>query len=963
MKLKNRLVLIIFFALNLVAFNAVAQDTGAISGQIIDTNGSLPFVNISLKGTTLGTTSDLDGNFKLVSMPVGDQIIQISFIGYETYEQMVSVSKGIETKLGIIKLSESVASLDAVVLNSSILPSQRRAFSIQKNAASIQNVLAADGIGKLPDRNAAEAVQRVPGVTIERDQGEGRFAIVRGTPIEWSSNLLNGDRLPSADGFSGSRQVALDVIPTELIEYAIISKALTPDMEGDAIGGSINFKTRTAPNDFVLNASAAGGYNDQVQQASYNASVLVGDKVSEKFGYLFSAAIWDRPWASDNYELEYNFDLPGAQGFSANNLQLRDYEGNRKTIGLNAAAEYNFNDDHQLFIRGIYDVFLDDEFARQHNFNFPEGPDEDPNAGSAEITIRNGGFKTELYGGELGGEHMFNSKWAGDWKASFYETTFTLGNNSDLPGEFKGLQIAQFQQGGEFNNVSSDNYTYWDFDSPNGVGGSGDAFQPGFVGPLIPQALVLSNAGVFVANSDERDFVSQLNVKFEPNNKATYKAGTKYRNKKRNAINRQIFFIPVGFVDGQTPLPFYSDFEMEPYDLKGGFLEELNTPYSDILLSEMMTEGALDGLMRDIFVNNPDNYFSTDNFTGGSIPSEINGFVGKEDVTAFYAMGNWKLTEQLSVTAGARYEYTDVSLDGFELDEEQNLTSFDAGSSYGSLLPSVHLKFSPKDNLNLRAAFTRSLARPNFADINPNRIVTDTGSGITLISGGNPDLNPTYSNNFDLLGEYFFEDVGVISGGIFYKDLSNIIFQNLSQETINGETVRIQEPRNIADGYLFGFEAAFVKRFTFLPGFWDGFGVDANYTYTKSEVDVPSFDLVTGEASTTEQTLVNQPEHIYNASLFYEKYGFSARVAANFKGEYIDEYRVAAGPAHYRFYDKNLTVDFSASYSITDKIKVFAEVNNLTNEPLRYYHGQTNRPEQTEFYSIRGQLGIRAKLF
>ena len=230
--------LFIWLSANLV----FAQETGTISGEIIDKNGSLPFVNVEVKGLSNGTISDFNGDFTLVNVPSGAQTIQISFLGYQTIEKELTVNAGKVTNLGMITLSASVEALEQVVIKSNYLPSQRRALTIQKNAASIQNVLAADVIGKLPDRNAAEAVQRVPGVSIERDQGEGRFAIVRGTPIEWSSNLLNGDRLPSADGFNGTRQVALDVIPSELIEYAIISKALTPDMEGDAIGGSINLK-------------------------------------------------------------------------------------------------------------------------------------------------------------------------------------------------------------------------------------------------------------------------------------------------------------------------------------------------------------------------------------------------------------------------------------------------------------------------------------------------------------------------------------------------------------------------------------------------------------------------------------------------------------------------------------------------------------------------------------------------
>ncbi len=934
------------------------SQSASVTGTVKDMNGTLPGVTVRVQGTPRGATADLSGHFQITALPSGDHTLVFTYIGFAPTEKTISLSDNQRLDLGRITLQESVEDLDEVVVSGTYLPSQMRALTLQREAANIQNVIAADGIGKLPDRNAAEAVQRVPGVTIERDQGEGRFALVRGTPIEWSSNLINGDRLPSTDGFSGSRQVALDVVPSELIEYVIISKALTPDTEGDAIGGSINFITRKAPAQRTLNVSAAGGYNAQVEDASYNGSLIYGERFG-KFGFLASAAVWNRPWASDNYELEYNFEQPGAAGFSVNNLQLRDYEGRRNTVGLNLAAQYDLTVNHSLFVRGIYDVFRDYEFARQHNFYFPEGPDEeDPNEGAAEITLRNAGFNTQLYGGELGGDHRFSPRWSLDWKASTYATEVTFGDdNNDLAEENSGIQIVQFQQGGTFSNASSDNYTYWNFDAPNGGGGSGEAFRPGFDQALDPNQMILTLAGVFIGDSKEEDRVGQFNVKYEPGPGVTYKLGGKYRNKRREATNRQDFYVPLGLFGAPVPLSFYSDYEQEPYDTKGGFLEELGTPYQNVLLDEMMTEGALNGLLVDVF-DNLDNYFPAT-----ATPNELAGFEGTENVAAAYAMGDWSLTDKLSLTGGARFEHTRVKLQGYELDTAGSLTQLSASASYGSLLPMVHFKYTLNDNTNLRLAYTRSLARPNFADLNPNRTVSDLGSGIILVSGGNPELKPTYSNNFDLLGEHFFQDVGVVSGGVFYKDLSNVIFSNVNQVASGGSTIRTSAPENVESAWLFGVELAFSKRFTFLPGFLEGFGVNANYTYTQSEVEVPRFDAETGAESIDVQTLINQPEHIYNLSLFYEKYGLTARLAANFKGAYVDEYRVEAGPSHYRYYDKNLTLDFSAAYAISEKIRVFAEVNNLTNEPLRYYHGITERPEQVEYYSVRGQVGIRASLF
>lgn len=941
----------------LLTFQVMAQRSGTITGTISDTGGSLPGVNILIVGTSQGVITDLSGNFRISGLSAGNYTLQLSYIGYQTLSQEVQLSEGETVSLGTIELTNSTIGLEEVVVKGSYLPSQIRALNIQKNAPNIQNVIAADGIGKLPDRNAAEAVQRIPGVSIERDQGEGRFALVRGTPSEWNSNLINGDRLPSTDGFEGSRSIALDVVPSELIEYAIVTKALTPDMEGDAIGGSINFKTRGAPQEQILNVSAAGGYNAQIQSANYNTSVIYGNRLG-KFGFLVSSAIWNRPWASDNYEMEYNFDLPGTQSFSVNNLQLRDYEGERNTLGLNVALDYELTDDSKLYARGIYDVFTDTEFAREHIYNFPEGPGEDP-VGIAEIRIRKAGFKTTLSGGEFGGEHQLSNKVKVDWKGSTYTSDVTFGDGLDteLDGS-SGIQLATFRQfGSTFNNVSEDNFVYWNFDSPNGVGGSGEAFQPGINEPLEPASMVNFLSGLFIGDSKETDYVGQANLQVDATPNATFKFGAKFRAKEKESVNRQDFYVPLGLFGAPTPVGLLGDLNSESYDLKGGFLEEFDEPYNDLLLSDMPTEEALNDFIANTYAN-PDNFSPAVAF-----PIELVSYDGTERVVAAYAMGDWKLSDEIGLLAGARFEHTSVELKGFNQDDEGEVTALDeVSSSYGSLLPTVHLKYTPQENLNLRAAVTRSMARPGFADLNPNTTVTDLGGGLTQIERGNPNLEPTFSINFDLLGEYYFKDVGIISGGVFYKSLSDLIFTNLSQETLNGNTVRISEPRNIKDASLLGFELAFSKRFTKLPGVWGGFGIDANYTFTDSKVDVPTFDPVTLQEQTTEQTLIGQPKHIYNFAFFYEKYGLTARIAANFKGEYVDEYRIEAGPDHYRYYDKNLTVDFSASYAISEKIRVFTEVNNLTNEPLRYFHGITERPEQIEFYSIRGQAGIRFSL-
>ena len=226
----------------------------------------------------------------------------------------------------------------------------------QRNSKKIVNVISADGIGKLPDRNAAEAVQRIPGLSIERDQGEGRFVAVRGLPSQWSSTSINGNRLPTAEEETTSRATAFDFFPTEMIQSVRVSKAVTADMEGDAIGGNVDFVTKSAPEERTLDVTAGYNYNDRAEEGGYNANILWGDRTDDgKFGYMVNATTWVRDWATDNYE-------PRRSGEGIKRLELRDYTGTRETQGLNGAAEYNLDNGDRLYVNGIYGTLEDEEF-------------------------------------------------------------------------------------------------------------------------------------------------------------------------------------------------------------------------------------------------------------------------------------------------------------------------------------------------------------------------------------------------------------------------------------------------------------------------------------------------------------------------------------------------------------------------------------------------------------------------
>lgn len=965
-KLKNkinpglRILGLIFMFLVISGNSIVAKENDAdvkkasVTGVIQDPNGTLPGASIVIKGTTTGSVSNAVGEFQITGLKTGNYTLVISFIGYDEKEINVDVKEGSNTNLGNIDLSESSTAITEVMVKGRFFPSQVRALNMKKTSLGIMEVLASDAIGKLPDRNAAEAVQRMQGVSIERDHGEGRYVIVRGTPLAWNSTLLNGNRMPSSEGTSndaGGRTSPLDIFPSEMIQYVQLSKALTPDMEGDAIGGSVNFITKTAPHKRTLNVNLGYGNNMQAQKPIQSASILYGDRTKDgKFGFLVSGSYWNRNWGTDNYEVEYD-----ESNFALQTLELRDYLGERRTYGFNAGMEYNFSDNNKVYARGMYTDFQDDETAAEHTFSFA---DEE-----FVYRRRRGITGINLLGGELGGNFStIDNRLQIDLKLSQYSVemeTRKLPNTSRTASPV--YQMVMFAQPMTFNNLAPDGNKYLDIDAPSGYTGDHyDNIQPNPASTLSNNSLTLDMLYGFEMASFERDRNAQTDFTFDVNQKVKIKAGYKYKRKylERGApayidINMPAYGMGVNLTA--------ADLETMPFPANGGYLSEIDEPYNNLLL-DPITLKEVDYLFGDEFQKNPFYEVVNDETNPSSAPSFFDGY---ETVNALYGMAEIDVNSKLKLIAGARYEHTGIEYDGYSVitneDESQDIVELENSADFDAFLPMVHLKYSPVEKANIRLAYTRSFARANFTDLNP----TESRNLIfNTISRGNINLKPTFSNNFDLMGEYFFDNLSLLSGGVFYKSLDNVIYTGRSITTVDGNRYEVYQPENSENGWLFGFELGFSRRFTNLPGFLSGFGLEGNYTFTDSEMDVPEYSVTeSGNVvkTVTTEKLPNQSKNIFNLGLFYEKNNISFRLAGNYKGESLAV--VQGNPENYRWYDKNFTMDFTASYNISERIKVYAEINNLTNAPLRYYQGVSERPEQTEYYGIRGLVGVNVNIF
>lgn len=920
-----------------------------IKGVVTSDVGTLPTANIVGKSFANSVVSDLDGAFTITAPTAGEAVIEISYIGFETKTITLQLTNGIND-IGLVQMSpDSSSTLSEIVVTGTMAPSQAKAYNMKKNSFAIMDVMAADAIGKLPDRNAAEAVQRMQGVAVARYHGEADQATVRGTPFAWTSTLFNGSRLPSSN-VMGNRSSVLDVVPSEMIQYVQVAKAITPDMEGDAIGGSINFITRTAPTKRVLNMSVAGGYNNFSENGTYNGSLVYGDRFfKDRLGVIVSGAIWSRQWGADEFAATYNTGSAILeQKNSLNTVLFKRYVGKRETKGLNAGAEYKLTPSDKIYVRGMVNKFDDIRPVYESYIDYSNN--------RFQYNYRYSHYQTTLNGFEVGGDHQMNEKIKLDWSYSNHKAEYYLDTPST--SDNKGLPIATFRQRitGGFNNLSSDGKRYWDFDSPNGVGGTVDNFETGLANSsevMNPDKLLLSQMVIAQLDNNERDQVGQINLKVEASSKINLKFGAKYRHKDRvSTYGSNFVYLPgaaVGVPNSPALVPM-SSLETTNFPKGTEFFGEMNGNFNQFVMNPI-TKNQLFDMFGEPFqkANGVMDFTSKTNATSL--------YTGTENVIGSYAMAEVNVTDNLKIIGGLRNEYTEMTLDGMKAVNGE-LSPSVVENDYNALLPMLHLKYKLSEKSNLRAAYTRTFVRPNFGDMTPGSS-TNTASAPPTITQGNLDLKPTISNNFDLMGEHYFDNVGIISGGVFYKDITDLVFTDMSMQNVGGTDFMVTQAKNLNKAKLYGFEAGINKRFDFLNGFWSGFGVEFNYTFINSSTEVAR-TTTTEEVIKDKTSLPNQSKNLFNAILFYERNGVMVRLAGNYRGESVENINQQLGADFYTWSDSNFTIDASATVNITKKLKFFVELNNLSNEPVKMFMGNDNRRVTSrEWYGSRGQAGIR----
>jgi TonB-dependent receptor len=872
----------------------VAGAQGTIVGQVTDAQvgNALPGAQVRVVGTRLEAIADRQGLYRIPRVPPGEHTLEAAHLGFDTGTATVTVVAG---SAATARFALKLAGFEEeVVVTAPILEGQAKALSQQQNAVNIINVVSADQIGAFPDPNAAEAVQRVPGVTIERDQGEGRYVLVRGTEARLNSMMINGERIPSPEG--DIRSVALDVIPADLLESIEVSKALTPDMDADAIGGAVNLVTAQAPEKPRLFVSGAGGYNHIGSGGGlerFNAT-WARRFAERRAGLVLSGSYLNTDRGSENFEVSYD-------GGALDDLQNRHYTVNRERWGLNGAFDYRLADNGLLYLRGIYNNFADQEYRRRLRNRV--GNDR------LERELKDRLETQEIASVSAGGRHFFGyGLWSLDYSASW-----SYGNEDEPDAVYTTFRQSKVQFAP---NVTPD------FIDPDNIQAN----------PLNEDVskYKLNEQSVDTNFTSDRDLVGAFNVKRLFGSGGTngfVKLGAKYRDKHKMRDNRTVVYEPAGDV-------FLSDYADPGFSPTTRILDGRYT------MGPFIAAGTARSLLPGF---------------GGELDPEADlaDYDAKEKVAAGYAMAEINLGDDLMILPGVRYEHTELDYTGYEVlfdanGDYESTQPLTGTRSYGDWLPNLQLRYRVANGRgNVRAAFTRTLARPNYYDLVPYELVLDED---LEIEKGNSTLAPTRSWNFDLLYEHFLPSVGVVSAGFFRKRLDDYIYLFTLQEPRNGDLYRVRQPLNGDKATLTGFELALQNRLSFLPSPLDGLGFYGNYTYSDSEAQFPDRQ---GEKA----SLPGQSKHVGNVALTYEKGGFSGRVALNFHGKFLSE--VGETPAGDIYYDNHAQLDVAASQRVAGGLRLFLELNNLTNEPLRYYEGSVDRPIQEEYYSWWGAFGLK----
>ncbi|HLV08084.1 MAG TPA: TonB-dependent receptor [Croceibacterium sp.] len=941
MTLKRLFVSTSSLALSLAATSPALA--GEVVGTVVDESDTVALQAASVRLVELNrqAVTGADGSYRFGDVPAGTYTLEARYVGVEPELLTLSVpqtgaARG-DFALGGDKSTQ--------ILISGLGANQASALSRKRESDVVSDVLTRDAIGQFPDQNVAESLRRLPGVNILNDQGEGRFVSVRGLDPELVSSSVNGVRLPAPE--ADVRSVALDVISSDIIESIEVKKSLTPDMDADTIGASVEINTTSAFNRRRdhLGVELEGSYNDYSGELTPKGSLDFAFRLSDNVGVSGGASYYKRKFETDNIEADDWTDA-GSGPFAAT-LEYRDYDVERERISGSLNFDFRLGETTELYVRGLYSQFEDQEYRRRTTFDLGDFEDDGPSA--VDGTLLSFSDEDQEFTVERDHKDRFETQKI---------RSISAGGETRVGDWFAEYNVA-WAKSSERENGSLDPVAFErDFD------GDGLVLGIDHADPRVPMFSILNDPGDFLdpatyalndveltALSDSRD--EEYSAKLDlgrtivlDNGEFTVQAGAKGRWREKS------------------------------YDAQIEFYEHDAFTLADVLGQQ--TYRLIDmGSVADF--HTPRRFFE-DNFdqfelqeTDSLFDSAVSDYGVDEDILAGYFLGRFD-SDTVRIIGGVRYERTanDIRGNSVLLVEEDGtlpdgtragedtviVTPVAFERDYGHWLPSLNVRVEARPDLVVRGAAYRSLVRPKLSRLAPRFEIEQNDEDEVEGVFGNPDLKPYVAWNFDASVEHYLSSNGALTAGVFYKWVDNFIVDTVREDGtwLGIDFDRATVPINGDGAEIYGLELSFAQQMSMLPEPFDGLLLQANYTYTHATGDVPN------DGDPTDPRRITLPataRHTVNGVIGYENGPFSIRLAGTYRDKYLDE--LGSEAELDRYVDNHFQLDLSAKYRLNRNVQVFYEWINLNNAKYFAYNtlGDRRNLLQYEEYSWTMKGGVK----
>ncbi|MEL6676445.1 MAG: TonB-dependent receptor [Bacteroidota bacterium] len=939
----------------------VQAQTLVLKGVVEDqsTASALPGAEVAVIELRSYASTDVDGRFSFGIPKAGTYTLLVKYLGYTTQEIKVDLSTNISQDIRVQMVPDGLT-MDAVVLTAQAL-GQTKAINQQLSSDAIANFVSADRIQELPDVNAAEAIARLPGIAINRSGGEGQKVVIRGLEPKFAAITINGINLPSSSG--SDRSVDLSLIAPELLDGIEVFKSPLPDMDAEAIGGTVNLRLRKAPKNFRLLTKGLSGYNALNDDfRDYKGVLQVSNRIfNDKLGVVFQSGverfnrgvdIITNSWRQGRTDSLDNTEILG------NRLRLEDRSEIRRRYNASVGLDYSLGASEFSFF-GL--------FSRTTRNFFSMREDLKPGDQEIEYFARDRENSLNLSFGALTGSHKLgrvNVDWAASEALSRgrtpYDFTMRFFYNDD-----------PFVDGF---NPDNNPQTYL------------AAAQPDF------SKTILRSNGVDMSETLERNRSATLNFELPLalGNKwnLTLKAGGKYKRIARERdfqeFDEDFYYLGTRQIE-EAVARYDGPLQFLPQNPGLVSINSFALPTNEIDFRDF--DGQNIGLGISLDPTLMRNWYDAQrDFLNENRFALVQNYEVLEQVSAGYFMAKFKLGDVLTIIPGFRYEYSNNSYNaGFStvngiygVNGVFNDTT--TRQQYGQFLPHFHIKYEPLSWLDIRASYAKTMARPDFTYITPRFRIND--SELTILAG-NPDLNYAVSTNYDLSVSAYKGGFGLISAGVFLKQIDNLFYpwQTFLVDDSTAAVFGFPDNKgydftsytNSAQGYSFGYEIDFQTTLSFLPDPFSGLVFNINYARLYSETEVffltsetklivpfpPIFETIY-TSSTRNVNLRSQAPHILRASLGYDYRGFSMRISAAYQGTKPNNYSV--NKDFDTFVQGFWRYDASIKQQLGQRWSFFLNLNNFGNQRDISFTRSPEFTNSVQTYGLTGNLGLQFRI-